>query len=147
MFSNQQCITMYRPHNVSFFPIKLSYFPSFFLPSYIPSFLPSSLPFFLPSFPSFNNFCHSVLLIIFYDIYTFLSFFPTYLSPLSCSANVLNVIQCGVSWLGHIFFIYLTRPHHLNQRFPFHLPVNKVWENIINKTIKTYNKIYLKRIK
>ena len=60
------------------------------------------------------------------------------LSPsLSFSANILNVIQCGVSWLGHIFFLYLTRPHHLNQRFPFHMPVNKVRENTyVNKIIK-----------
>ncbi|XP_063957560.1 uncharacterized protein LOC129265792 [Lytechinus pictus] len=50
--------------------------------------------------------------------------------------NIWNGIDLALSFAGHAYFLYLTRPDRLNKRFPFHLRAGKVSFRDIDENVE-----------
>ncbi|XP_063957519.1 mucin-2-like isoform X3 [Lytechinus pictus] len=59
-----------------------------------------------------------------------------YVYPVLKSPNIWNGIDLALSFAGHAYFLYLTRPDRLNKRFPFHLRAGKVSFRDIDENVE-----------
>ncbi|XP_041467695.1 transmembrane protein 145-like [Lytechinus variegatus] len=59
-----------------------------------------------------------------------------YVYPVLKSPNIWNGIDLSLSFAGHAYFLYLTRPDRLNKRFPFHLRAGKVSFRDIDENVE-----------
>ncbi|XP_063957570.1 uncharacterized protein LOC135154660 [Lytechinus pictus] len=59
-----------------------------------------------------------------------------YVYPILKSPNIWNGIDLALSFAGHAYFLYLTRPGRLNKRFPFHLRAGKVSFRDIDENVE-----------